>query len=816
MTTDAPTTEFDPDPADDAEPGGFLPVLTSVIQRRWTSSVFGIVAPGAVRRRPSDVARILTAIVLIAAVSASVKSITAIEAKVFAVVAALPAGLTGVCEVLYRLGPIVAGVLAVSALVARRTRLLLTLLLAFAVALSVGALLSGLVDITQALRDAGTDLGGHNPDFPVVPLAASIAVLLAAQPYLTRPTRRMVEVVFWLSALSAVYLAEGLPVSVLASMVLSWGAAAVAHFAFGSPGGTPALHQVAGSLRDLGLPNDGIRLDPEQSWGHTAFVTGGDDPLAVEVVGRDSTDARLFAKIWRFVWYKDAGPTVSLRRGQQVEHEALVLLLAERSGARVPGLVAVGIAGARDDALLVVRNPPGERLAELDVDRIDDAVLDNAWANLACLHGAEIAHGDITGQRVTVDANGYTGLVRLDRAETSAPQDHLALDDAQLLVVTADLVGVDRALAAAQRGRGTDGLAALLPYLEPAALSGRSRSTFEDLKVLLGDLREAGATLTGIDPPELAALRRFSLGKILLAAAFALGVYLLVVQLAGVAAMGDVFKGAIWEWVVVTAVVAQLPPLSQSVAMLGSVSTTLPLRPVTVVQYAQAFTGLVGGTAANATLSIRFFQKQGLPPTVAVSSGVLNSVAGFIVQIVLVVIGLVLTGSSFDFNTSGDSVPGWLVAIVVVVAVVLVAVIVVPRLRHRVHDLVATQVKEAWENVSGVLSTPKKAAQLFGGNLVSQLLFAMVLGAALHAYGESLPLLQIVVINSFASFVGGAAPIPGGMGVVEAGMIAGFTAAGIPQAEAVAATFTARMFTTYLTPIWGWVAFQWLRHHDYI
>ena len=167
----------------------------------------------------------------------------------------------------------------------------------------------------------------------------------------------------------------------------------------------------------------------------------------------------------------------------------------------------------------------------------------------------------------------------MDRAETSAPQDHLALDDAQLLVVTADLVGVDRALAAAQRGRGTDGLAALLPYLEPAALSGRSRSTFEDLKVLLGDLREAGAALTGIDPPELAALRRFSLGKILLAAAFALGVYLLVVQLAGVAAMGDVFKGAIWEWVVVTAVVAQLPPLSQSVAMLGAVSTTLPLRP---------------------------------------------------------------------------------------------------------------------------------------------------------------------------------------------------------------------------------------------
>ena len=793
-----------------------LPVLTSVIRRRWTSSVFGIVAPGAVRRRPSDVGRIVTAIVVIAAVSAGAKSMTLLEAKTFALVAALPAGLTGIFELLYRLGPIVAGGLAVSAVVARRGRLLLTLLLAFAVGFAVAVLLSGLVDITDALKDAGTDLGGRNPDFPVVPLAASIATLLAARPYLTRPTRRMIEIVFWLAALAAMYLAEGLPVSVLASLVLSWGAAATAHLAFGSPAGTPAVHQVAGALRDLGVAADGLRLDPEQSWGHTAFVTESDDRLAVEVVGRDSTDARLFAKLWRSIWYKDAGPTVSLRRGQHVEHEALILLLAERSGARVPDLVAVGIAGARDDALLVVRNPAGRPLGELTPDEISDPVLDDAWANLARLHGAGIAHGDITGQHIVVDAGGRTGAVRMGRAETSAPPDHLGLDHAQILVVTAALVGVDRGLAAAQRAHGADGLAAMLAYLEPAALSGRSRSTIEDLKGLLGDLRQAGSALTGIEAPEVAALRRFSLGSIFLAAAFALGVYLLVVQLAGVAAMGDVFQGAIWEWVVVTAFIAQLPPLSQAVAMLGAVATTLPLRPVTVVQYAQAFTGLVGGTAGNATLAIRFFQKQGLPPTLAVSSGILNSAAGFIVQITLVVTGLVVTGSSFDLNTSGASVPAWLMALGVAALLAVLAVLIVPSLRHRVHDFVATQVKEAWDNIRGVLSTPRKAAALFGGNLVSQLLFAMVLGAALHAYGESLPLLQIVVINSFASFVGGAAPVPGGMGVVEAGMIAGFTAAGIPQAEAVAATFTARMFTTYLTPIWGWFAFEWLRRNDYV
>jgi uncharacterized membrane protein YbhN (UPF0104 family) len=415
-----------------------------------------------------------------------------------------------------------------------------------------------------------------------------------------------------------------------------------------------------------------------------------------------------------------------------------------------------------------------------------------------------------------VDGGGRTGLVRLHQAETSAPDDHRALDDAQLLVTTADLVGSERALAAAHRALGDEGLADRVPYLEPAALDGRSRSQIEDLKSLTADLRESGAELAGIESPKPAALRRFSLGGIFLAAAFALGVYLLVAQLVGVAEMGDVFRGADWTWVAITALVAQLPQLSQAVAMLGAVASTLPLRPVAVVQFANAFTGLVGGTAGNATLVIRFFQKQGLPPTVAVSSGILNSIAGFFVQIVLVGFGLLLTGSSFVPSKSDSGLPSWIWVVAGLLVLVVAVGLLVPQVRRRLHDLVADQVSKAWENIRGVISTPRKAIQLFGGNLVSQLLFATALGAALHAYGESLPLMQLVVINSFASFVGGAAPVPGGMGVVEAGLIAGFTAAGIPQAEAVAATFTARMFTTYLPPVWGWFAFQWLRHHDYV
>jgi uncharacterized protein (TIRG00374 family) len=201
---------------------------------------------------------------------------------------------------------------------------------------------------------------------------------------------------------------------------------------------------------------------------------------------------------------------------------------------------------------------------------------------------------------------------------------------------------------------------------------------------------------------------------------------------------------------------------------------------------------------------------------VAASSGVLTSTTGFIVQTVLIVTAIIVTGAELDLSTGEGGVPGWVAVLVGVIVVGGIVTAVVPSFRKKVYDPLVKQLKAAWDNLHGVLVNPKKAIQLFGGNLCSQLLFAMVLGAALHAYGESLPILQLVLINSLASLVGGVAPVPGGMGVIETGMIAGFTASGIPEAQAVAATFTARMCTSYLPPIWGWFTLQWLRKSEYV
>ena len=250
---------------------------------------------------------------------------------------------------------------------------------------------------------------------------------------MTRPARRLLEAVIWLAALSAAFLPEGLPGSVIASLVLAWGAAAVAHLCLGSPDATPSADQVASSLRDLGVDPSGLRLAAEQTWGSTAYTAGPQSELSIDVVGRDSTDARLLAKVWRFIWYKDSGPTLSRTRTAQVEHQAYVLFLAGRTGAKVPELVVAGLAGWRDDALVVVRNPPGTSLQETESGRLTDAVLDDAWTNLGRLHEARIAHGNPWTGNVVLDGDGTTGLVGLGDAVPSATDQRLRLDRVQLL-----------------------------------------------------------------------------------------------------------------------------------------------------------------------------------------------------------------------------------------------------------------------------------------------------------------------------------------------------------------------------------------------
>ena len=153
---------------------------------------------------------------------------------------------------------------------------------------------------------------------------------------------------------------------------------------------------------------------------------------------------------------------------------------------------------------------------------------------------------------------------------------------------------------------------------------------------------------------------------------------------------------------------------------------------------------------------------------------------------------------------------------VVLVGLVIGLALAVPRLRRLAAEKMRPKVRDIWGNLRTVARSPGKLAQLLGGAFGRDLLVAMALSVSLRAFGDHLRLPILIVVITLAALIGGIAPSPGGLGVVEAGMILGLTAAGVAEADATAAVFIQRLFTSYLPPIWGWATLVWLRRREYL
>jgi undecaprenyl-diphosphatase len=111
---------------------------------------------------------------------------------------------------------------------------------------------------------------------------------------------------------------------------------------------------------------------------------------------------------------------------------------------------------------------------------------------------------------------------------------------------------------------------------------------------------------------------------------------------------------------------------------------------------------------------------------------------------------------------------------------------------------------------------PGKLALLFGGSALVTLCYAFGLVCCVEAFGGGLPVPAIIATYLVGAAIAQAAPTPGGIGAVEAALIAGLTAAGLDKETAVPAVFLFRLATFWLPILPGWVAFAWLQRSDRI
>lgn len=778
--------------------------------------VFGSEASAPRARRPTDVVLLVGTSLTIAVLTLLVSSgTTPVNDAVAGFIAAIPVDLDWFWAFTVDLLLVWTVVFLAIAVVARH-RLALQQVVAGTLALGT-ALLAGSAAGANWTTLVGSVLATAPPAvYPGMRLALATALIVTTSPHLSRPLRHTGRAVLAVGALGVIALGVTSPLGALAGLALGMAAGSLTNLVFGSPGGRLSLSQVSDALADLGVTATDLRHADLAPRG-VALVTGlsaTGRPLLVKVYGRDAWDGQLISSIWSSLWYRDTLPSTRLNRLQQVEHEAFATLFAERAGVPVLPVVAAGLATGRD-ALLVLEDD-AVPLTEVAPERLDDAFLARLWAALTDLHTTGIAHGRLTPDRLTLRPDGTPALADFGASVVAAKDVQLRSDSAELLVTTALLVGPERAVQAAARAIGPDGLGDVLPLLQPAALEPSLRRDMRAQDWDIGDLRARAAAVVGRDLPELEKVRRVSLGSLLQVALVVLVAWVLISAISGIGldTLVEEFRSAQFGWLVAAIFAAPLIQVAQAFSTMGASIRPVRFGPSLALQFATQFLALaVPSSAARVALAVRFFQKMGANTTEAMAVGLIDSVSGFVIQAIIIVVMLISGATPITAaRTSGTGFNGAVVVLVVVAALVAVIVALsVPRVRRYLRARAADGKAALY-----VLRSRRNVVMLFLGNLAAQAMFAVVLWLSLLAFGESASFAQLLLVNTLVSLFAGLMPVPGGIGVTEAALTAGLVAIGIPDSAAISAAIVYRIATYYLPPLYGAPAMTWLRKGSYI
>jgi undecaprenyl-diphosphatase len=119
-------------------------------------------------------------------------------------------------------------------------------------------------------------------------------------------------------------------------------------------------------------------------------------------------------------------------------------LLAARAGVRVPEVLLVR-SFDNGAGMLVEQRVAGADLRQTEASLVDDALLTELWRQVALLHRAGIAHGELVPANCMVDPDGRPWLVDFDQSRVVGQGPLLERDRTELLAALSALVGPERA-----------------------------------------------------------------------------------------------------------------------------------------------------------------------------------------------------------------------------------------------------------------------------------------------------------------------------------------------------------------------------------
>jgi undecaprenyl-diphosphatase len=540
-----------------------------------------------------------------------------------------------------------------------------------------------------------------------------------------------------------------------------------------------------------------------------SMLDGGQ--LFVKIVNRDAWAALLPVRLYRAARFRDVAqdrPFRSLR--SMVEHEALCALKAHSDG--VPTARLAAVTEFPPDAMMMAFDAqPFVPLREVPSERRTPDLLPKVWGIVAALQRSHIVHRQLNADALLVDEQGGVVLVEFSSASLGVVGPTLSTDVAEVMAATAAILGPEVAVREAVAGVGSHAVASSLSRLQPLALTASTRAAVKASGVL-DPLRAEVQRVTGQDAIAFQELERVKVRTIVSIAGLAVAVGLLIPQFLGIGSVWGELRHASWWWMLATLGLSVVTYIGAAIALAGSVVEPLPFGPNVGVQMATSFVGVVAPGGALA-LTGRFLQKRGVDTATAVAAVGVDTLAGVIVHLVLTALFFALAGKSGlgTFDLPSVATVGVIGLGVVAVAVVGIAV---PWSRSLLTTKVLPATRRSLASVGDLARQPGKMIELFGGSAVITMGYILALAASVEAVRPGPAFTSIALVYLVGSVVSSIAPTPGGIGAVEAALIAGLTSAGMSGASAVAAVILFRLATFWLPLLPGWAAMVLLQRSD--
>lgn len=759
-------------------------------------------------RRPVDLARLFVAIglgaLIFAAGNLAAQATTGLQSDIVQATRLLP---TLLIVLITAIGGTFAVILpaayVVIAIIERKFRLVLEAQLAALIAALIAIAGNNLIATIQTPSLYAVFVGRYQID-SAAPINVLLAATLAIAVVLRLTERKSWSIVTiavtGILGWSTVLAGSATLISQVLSAVGGISVGLIFRLILGTPSTRPSLDQVVAELSEFELSTANLtEITPTT---YRATLKSG-KAVRLEILDRDADRAGFISALWRTLRLRgiESGAGFSMRT--KAERLTLANLAARNAGIAAAELFAIKEVTA--DAIVVLREEVLTEEITANTPNLNQ-VLDQVWHQLAKLHQSDIAH-----RQATLDSfglqNGKIVVSNLDYAVVAASKLLMALDVAELLLATTHLVGAESAVDIASKHYSTSKVFFAGRLLQPIAMSSTSRAKLKNNKSSLADLRTALANL-GFEPDgTVINIERLKPRNIILLVVSVAAGYAILNQLAEVNLI-QIFTTADPSWVLIALVFSSLTYIGATFSLTAFVSQKVSWLHALIAQLAAKFITLVTPPAVGAvSVNVRFLQRSGIHPGIAGASVAISQVAMFGTHLLMILIVSVIAGTSTDLRFDP---PRWVLLTVISIGLFFLLMLSIPIGRNWLTKVTSNLRSQTSAAVLKSLTEPKRFLISAFGSVLMNLSYILCLAATIRAFGNNTDLITVAFIYLAGATLGSLAPTPGGLGAVEAVLVAALTAGGLPAATAISVTLLYRLVTFWLPILPGWIGFNYL------